>query len=139
MITNFRKHSNIIGIGVGVITVLILVYVLYAALFSQWDERGWSKFANITISEQGLQEIGELEGVKIYTYDLSDVVYLNITADEITLEDYIRKDWVGIENLLHGEKTERKLDGKTVTVYSSENYDIVHLEDAIVFMPRGLL
>lgn len=139
MITNFRKHRNIIVIVVGVITVLILVYVLYAAFFSQWGERGWSKIANITISEQGLQEIGELEGVKIYTYNLLDVVYLNITADEITLKDYINQDWVGIENLMHGEKTERKLDGKAVTVYSSENYDVVHSEDAIVFMPRGLL
>lgn len=140
MITNLRKHRIIIIIVAGIMIVLLLVYVLYAAFFSQWGERGWSKIANITIAEEeGLQEISELEGVKIYTCNLSEVMYLNITADEITLEDYIKQDWAEIENLLHGEKTERKLDGKVVTVYSSENYDIVHLKNAIVFMPRGLL
>lgn len=64
-------------IVVGIMIVLLLAYVLYEAFFSQWGERGWSKIANITIAEEkGLQEIGELEGVRIYTYNLSEVVYL---------------------------------------------------------------
>lgn len=121
----------------GSIVIIIFVFVIYAAFFSSWGERGWSRIANITISEQEnlIHKAGEIDNVDVYTYNLSEVIFINITAKEIRLEELLEKEWMDIDNLLYGDKTYKSLSGESVAVYTEENYMIIYYKNTLVYAP----
>lgn len=130
-----RKQKWLILLGS--IVFIIFVFVIYAAFLSSWGERGWSRIANITISEQEhlIHKAGEIDNVDVYTYNISDVTYINITAKEISLEELLNKDWMDIENLLYGDKTYKRFSGESVEVYTAENYMIICYKNTLVYAP----
>ena len=121
----------------GSIVFIILILIMYAAFFSNWGERGWSKIANITISEEEniIDKAGKIDNVDVYTYNISDVTYINITAKEISLEELLNKDWMDIDNLLYGDKTYKSVSGESVEVYTAENYMIICYKNTLVYAP----
>ena len=130
-----RKQKELILLGS--IVFIILILIMYAAFFSNWGERGWSKIANITISEEEniIDKAGKIDNVDVYTYNISDVTYINITAKEISLEELLNKDWMDIDNLLYGDKTYKSLSGESVEVYTAENYMIICYKNTLVYAP----
>lgn len=130
-----RKQKRLVLFGS--IVFIIFVFVIYAAFFSSWGERGWSKIANITISEQEnlIHKAGEIDNVDVYTYNLCEVTFLHITAKEISLEELLNEDWMDVDNLLYGDKEYRSIYGENAEVYTTENYMTINYKNTLVYAP----
>lgn len=122
---------------IGAMGCIVFGLMIYGIFFSNWGENGWSNVANITIREQGLKQIGKIENVDVFTYNLADIRYIHISAKEMILDDFIQQDWVKLKHLLYGEKSIKDIEGSYVEVYKTENYMVMYVNETLIYAPLG--
>jgi len=118
-----------------VIFCLAVLFFIYGVFFSEWGEKGWSEGANISIDDSGIVKIGTIDDTSVYTYDLSEVYFLHISAKGMGLDEFIKQDWVDTENLFNGEKDTFTANGQRVDVYMNEAYKVIHTGGIIIYAP----
>lgn len=119
----------------GIISCLIVVAAVVCInilLYGGYNEKGVSKYLNITIDnncEKKLQ--GEADGYRVYSDNLSEIYFINKNAEQISLKEALESQQITVEDMLSVCK--KRKDGN----YYGENYMITLKEEQCIISPKS--
>ena len=127
-----KKTISIIGLLILLITIAG-IFGGIVLLYGGYNEQGLSKYMNITIDENVPEiYVGEEEGYKIYTYNLSEVYFVKKDASTITVQDALETKQTTLKDILSVCK--KKKDG----IYYAENYKITLEGTKYIISPKDI-
>lgn len=125
------------------ICLLFFVGIIIAgiALFrTQYSEKGISKYLCIEIDQSGWKEIGQVDNVKIMTYNLKMPYFICSNANEINLDTALQQGDIQVKDLYEYADvlTDIDVDGEKGTSYLYENYQVVMVKEKCIVAPKNV-
>lgn len=134
-----RKSMNVLkAFMISLFAALLIIGLVFTgySIYSQQYNHGYYRWVSWNDTDKsGLKNLGSIDGCQVYSYNISELYYINFNAKRTSLKDFLKNHWLDKDDLMLGGKIENKrILNLPTRVYTFEGIKILDTGGAIVYM-----